>query len=57
MGNNQKDESPLRPTEIDQKLTMPKGPVEADSEASEQKPEAQPRREERPDLNWTDHED
>jgi hypothetical protein len=57
MGSNQKDESPLRPTETDQKLTKPQEPVEADSEASEQKPEAQPRPAERPDLNWTDHED
>ena len=57
MSSNQKDESPLRPTEADRKSTKPKEPAEADSKASEQAPEPQLRPEERPDLAWTDHED
>lgn len=57
MSSNQKDESPLWPTEADQKSTKPKEPAEADSKSSEQAPEPQPGPEERPDLTWTDHED
>jgi hypothetical protein len=57
MGNNQKDESPLRRTEADQKSTKPKEPVESDSQASDEPPEPQPAPGGRPDLVWTDHED
>jgi hypothetical protein len=57
MNSNQKDNSPLRQTEADQKLKTPNEPVEADSQASEEAPDAQPQTGERPDLDWTDHED
>ena len=56
MSNNQKDESPLRGKEVDQKSPK-EDRSEADSKTLEQEPTISRRRGDRPDLEWTDHED
>jgi hypothetical protein len=58
MSRNQKDESPQRRAEPDQRLTKPNENLERDPmKVPVQPPDAEPGPAERSDLVWAEHED
>lgn len=55
--NHDEKTDPNRPDESEIPLSSPRDPIEPDPMNPAPPPDAEPAREERPDLDWAEHED